>query len=104
LEFGVVGEVEAELLNEEADAAIVVAHKDVDALDAKVRLRLRAGRGAGGHAGDYKTGRGSEEKDNAEAQGTERRAEDEKREQVPRSARDDGWKVGHLQIARLSRR
>jgi hypothetical protein len=68
----------------------VVAHEDVDALDAKVRLRLRAGNGAGGHAGDYKTGRGSEEKDNAEARGAERRAEDEKRKQVPRSARDDG--------------
>jgi hypothetical protein len=101
LEFGVVGEVEAELLNEEADAAIVVAHEDVDALDAKVRMRFCAGSGTGGHAEDYRTGRGSEEKDNAEAQGAERRAEEDKRKAGPSSTRDDGWKVGvgHLQIA-----
>ena len=71
MELGVVGEVEAELLNEEADAAIVIAHEDVDALDAKVRMRLRTGSGSGRHAGDYRTGRGSEEKDNAEAQRAE---------------------------------
>jgi hypothetical protein len=49
LQFGIVGEVEAELLNEEADAAIVVAHEDVDALDAEVRVRFCAGSGTGGH-------------------------------------------------------
>jgi hypothetical protein len=47
----------------------VVAHEDVDALDTKVRMRFSAGTGTGGHAGDYRTGRGSEGKDNAEAHG-----------------------------------
>ena len=36
LELGVVGEMEAELVDEEADAAVVVADEDVDALDAEV--------------------------------------------------------------------
>jgi hypothetical protein len=84
LEFGVVGEVEAELLDEEADAAIVVAHEDVDALDAKVRMRFCAGSRSGGHGGDYRTGRGSAEKDNAEAHGPLRDARRKRRaKQVP---------------------
>lgn len=37
LQLGVVGEVKAELVNKEADATVVVAHEDVDALDAEVR-------------------------------------------------------------------
>jgi len=36
LEFGVVGEVKAELVHEKTDAAVVVADEDVDALDAEV--------------------------------------------------------------------
>lgn len=40
---------EAELVDEEADAAIVIAHEDVDALDAEVRMLRRGGGGAGGH-------------------------------------------------------
>lgn len=54
---------EAELVNEEADAAIMVTDENVDALDAEVGA-LRSG--GGGHAGDYKAGRGAEEKDNPE--------------------------------------
>ena len=48
LEFGVVGEMEAELVDEKADAAVVVADKDVDALDAEVGGGLW-GWCAGGH-------------------------------------------------------
>ncbi len=36
LELGVVSEVEAELVDEEAEAAVVIADKNVDALDAEV--------------------------------------------------------------------
>jgi hypothetical protein len=49
LEFGVVGEVEAELVDVEAEAAVLVADVDVDGVDAKVGRRLRGwcGRGHG---------------------------------------------------------
>ena len=53
LKLGVVGEMEAKLVDEEADAAVVVANENVDALDAEVR-----GCGNGGHGRDYKTRRG----------------------------------------------
>jgi methylenetetrahydrofolate dehydrogenase (NADP+)/methenyltetrahydrofolate cyclohydrolase len=69
LEFGVVGEVEAELVDVEAEAAVLVADVDVDGMDAEMGGRRRRGWGGGGHARDYKTGRGGAEKDNAEAQG-----------------------------------
>jgi hypothetical protein len=68
LEFGVVGEVEAELVDVEAQAAILVADVDVDGVDAEVGGRRRSGSGAGGHRRDYTAGNGREEKDNAEAQ------------------------------------
>ena len=51
LELGVVGEMEAELVDEEADAAVVVADEDVDALDAEV------GRGARGWSAERTWGR-----------------------------------------------
>jgi len=49
LEFGVVGEMEAELVHEEANAAVVVADEDVDALDAQVGVLRSGGSRAGGH-------------------------------------------------------
>lgn len=64
LELGVIGEMEAELVDEEADAAIVAADEDVDALDAEVGMRLSGGSGRGGHGGDYKVGASKVEKDN----------------------------------------
>jgi len=48
LELGVVGEMETELLDEEADAAVVVADENVDALDAQMGRGLRGWSG-GGH-------------------------------------------------------
>ena len=68
LELGVVGEVEAELVHEEADAAVVVADKDVDALDAEVGMLRSGGSRAGGHGeiirGDGRFARGAEVGDN----------------------------------------
>lgn len=42
MELGVVSEVEAELVHEEADAAVVVADENVDALDAEVGMGCRS--------------------------------------------------------------
>lgn len=61
LKLGVVGEMKAELVDEKADAAVVVADENVDALDAEVRSGGRSGR----HRRDYKGSVGIEEKDNA---------------------------------------
>ena len=58
LEFGVVGEVEAELVDVEAEATVLVADVDVDGVDAEVGRVVRGWRG-GGHGGDYTAGRGS---------------------------------------------
>jgi hypothetical protein len=82
LEFGVIGEVEAELVDVEAEAAILVADVDVDGVDAQVRRGLR-GWGGGGHGGDYTAGSGREEKDNAETQSTQRRTEQERKSRSP---------------------
>jgi hypothetical protein len=49
LELGVVREMETELFDEKADAAIVIADKDVHTLEAEVRSRLRGGSGNRGH-------------------------------------------------------
>jgi len=43
LELGVVGEVETELVDVEAEAAVLVADVDVDGVDAEVRGRRRNG-------------------------------------------------------------
>ncbi len=58
LKLDVVGEVEAELVEVEAEAAVEVADEDLSGMDAEVGLRLGGGSGAGGHEGDYKTGGG----------------------------------------------
>jgi hypothetical protein len=65
LQLGVVGKVETELVDEEADAAVVVADKNVDALDAEVGRGLR-GWSRGGH-GEIIRGDAREEKDYAGA-------------------------------------
>jgi len=57
LQFGVVSEVEAELVDVEAEAAVLVADVDVDGVDAEVRRWLR-GWCRGTHERDYKTRRG----------------------------------------------
>jgi len=79
LQFGVVGEVEAELVDVEAEAAVLVADVDIDGVDAEVGRWLRRWCG-GAHGGDYTAGSGREEKDNAEAQSARSRAEEEKAE------------------------
>jgi hypothetical protein len=71
LEFGVVGEVEAELVDVEAEAAVLVADVDIDGVDAEVGRGLRSWCG-GGHGRDYTAGSGREEKDNAEYAETRR--------------------------------
>ena len=53
LEFGVVGEVEAELVDVEAEAAILVMHVDIDGMDPEVGAWWLRGGGTGGHALDY---------------------------------------------------
>jgi len=69
LEFGVVGEVEAELVDVEAEAAVLVADVDGDGVDAEVGRGIRGWCG-GGHGRDYTVRRGDEkgrEKDNADS-------------------------------------
>ena len=58
MEFGVVGEVKAELVHEKTDAAVVVADEDVDALDAEVGGGLRWRRRADRHRGIIRRGEG----------------------------------------------
>jgi len=60
LEFGVVGEVEAELVNVEAEAAILVADVDVDGMDAEVGRRRWEWCG-GGHGEIIRRGEAPEE-------------------------------------------
>jgi hypothetical protein len=69
LELDVVGEVEAELVEVEAEAAVEIANEDLGGMDAEVGGGRRSGWDACGHGEDYKTGRGSEEKDNSETFG-----------------------------------
>ena len=45
LELGVVGEMEAEFVHEETDTAVVIAHEDVDALDAEMGSDRARGHG-----------------------------------------------------------
>lgn len=45
LELGIVGEMETKLINEKTDAAVVVAHEDVDALDAQMGRHGTRGHG-----------------------------------------------------------
>ena len=59
LELGVVGEVEAELVDVEAEAAVLVADVDVDGVDAEVGGGI-AGLVRGRTWGDYKARRGAE--------------------------------------------
>jgi hypothetical protein len=60
LEFGVVGQVEAELVDVEAEAAVLIADVDVEGMDAEVRGGIW-GWGGGGHGEDYTARRGAEE-------------------------------------------
>ncbi len=62
MEFDVVGEVEAELVEVETQATIEIADEDLGGMDAEVGGRRRGGWGASGHAGDYKTGEGTRKK------------------------------------------
>ena len=64
LELGVVSKMEAELVDEEADAAVMVADENVDALDAEVGMRLSGGSGRGGHGKIIRGGRRGKNKDN----------------------------------------
>ena len=68
LKLNVVGEVEAELVEVEAEAAVEIADEDLSGMDTEVWGGRRRGWCAGGHDGDYTAGRRTEEKDNAEAQ------------------------------------
>ncbi len=52
LELGVVGEVEAELVDVEAEAAVLVADEDLGGVDAEVGGGIRGWCGCG-HDGDY---------------------------------------------------
>jgi hypothetical protein len=75
LELDVVGEVEAELVEVEAEAAVKIADEDLGGMDAEVGGGPRSGWGAGGHAEDYKMRRGGRRnirKDNAEARREEK--------------------------------
>ena len=68
MEPDVVGEVEAKLVDVEAEAAIEIADEDLGGMDAEVGAWLRGGSGAGGHGRDYTAWGGDEEKDKADAQ------------------------------------
>jgi hypothetical protein len=59
LQFGIVSKVEAELVNIETHAAVLIAHVDVDRVDAQVGRRLWGWCG-GGHGKDYKMRRGND--------------------------------------------
>jgi hypothetical protein len=70
----------------------LVADVDIDGVDAEVGRGIR-GWGGGGHERDYTAGSRRGEKDNAETQSTRRRAEKERKKQIPRYARDDNFRV-----------